>query len=162
MTASAGSLRRKIISAVKRVGLRSGPQAEFCAYHYLRHNQRRQEHLVSLNHPIAGKTVLEVGAGIGDHSSFFLDRGCKLTITEARTKNLSVICKRDPEAKVIQLDLDEPDPAFQEVFEVVYCYGTLYHLKHPAAALQFLRRRCSGLLLLEACVSFGRKKSSTL
>jgi hypothetical protein len=155
VTARAEALRRKIASAAKRIRLRPSPQAEFWSSYYLRHNQRRLEHLASLNYPIAGKSVLEVGAGIGDHSSFFLDRGCKLTITEARSENLLVIRKRFPDLEVAQLDLDKPDPAFVKVFEVVYCYGTLYHLRRPADAIKFLRLRCGGLLLLETCVSFG-------
>jgi hypothetical protein len=50
----------------------------FHSAHYQRHNQRRQEHLASLGLDISGATVLEVGAGIGDHTSFFLDRGCQI------------------------------------------------------------------------------------
>ena len=41
--------------------------------YYQRHNQRRLEHLSSLNLDIFSKTVIEVGAGIGDHTSFFVD-----------------------------------------------------------------------------------------
>jgi hypothetical protein len=53
------------------------------------------------------------------------------------------------------LDLDDPDPAFVQPAEVVYCYGTLYHLRRPAEALAYLAERCDSLLLLETCVAFG-------
>ena len=54
-------------------------EGTFHSWHYLRHNARRLEHLASLQIPIRGKSVLEIGAGIGDHSSYYLDRGCTVT-----------------------------------------------------------------------------------
>ena len=41
---------------------------------YVRHNARRLEHLASLRIPVVRMTVLEVGAGIGDHSHYYMDR----------------------------------------------------------------------------------------
>jgi hypothetical protein len=123
---------------------------------FVRHNQRRQEHLATLGLPLAGRTVLEVGAGIGDHSSFFLDRGCDLTISEARSESVDVIRERYPGCRVLALDLDAPgDTLAGERFDVVYAYGILYHLSEPREALSFLAERCGSLLLLETCVSFG-------
>jgi 16S rRNA A1518/A1519 N6-dimethyltransferase RsmA/KsgA/DIM1 with predicted DNA glycosylase/AP lyase activity len=51
---------------------------DFHSNHYLRMNQRRLEHLASLGLPLSGRTVLELGAGIGDLSTFFLDRAAPL------------------------------------------------------------------------------------
>ncbi len=67
----------------KLLKLPGSPKDVFLSYHYQRHNQRRLEHLATLGLSIAGSTVLEVGAGIGDHTSFFLDRGCHVVCTEA-------------------------------------------------------------------------------
>ena len=39
--------------------------ATFRNPHYQRHNRRRQEHLASLDLDLRGKTVLELGAGLG-------------------------------------------------------------------------------------------------
>jgi len=68
----------------------------FNATLYKRHNSRRQEHLASLGLDLTKQKVLEVGAGTGDHSSFFIDRSCDITITEARAPNLAVIKKNLP------------------------------------------------------------------
>ncbi len=103
--------------------------------------------------------MLEVGAGIGDHTSFFLDRGCRVLTTEARPENLEILRRRFPSLDVRALDLDRPDAAFAEQLEIVYCYGTLYHLERPAEALEFLAARCTSLLLLETCVSPGADES---
>jgi hypothetical protein len=60
------------------------PLTTFHSPLYLRHNQRRQEHLITLGLDIAGKNVLEVGAGIGDHTSFFPDRDCRVVTSDTR------------------------------------------------------------------------------
>lgn len=127
----------------------------FSGWEYLRHNARRLEHLASLGLPLHGKKVLEVGAGIGDHSSFYIDRGCQLLITEARPESVSVLRERYPGMEVRQLDLEAPDETLTEEFDAIHCYGVLYHLKNPAPAIAFLAKRCGGLLLLETCVSYG-------
>ncbi len=132
----------------------------FLSNYYLRHDQRRQEHLASLRLDIAGSTVLEVGAGIGDHTSFFVDRGCRVVTTEARPENLEILRSRYPDLEVHHLDLDRPDAAtIGGPFDIVYCYGLLYHLDKPAEALEFMARHCQKMLLLSTCVSWGDGES---
>lgn len=144
---------------IRRFGLdivrRYGPVTQFHSDGYLRQNARVQEHLSSLRIPVAGKSVLEVGAGIGDHSHYFIDRGCKLTITEGRPENLAYLRRRFPALDVRHLDLEHPATLADAPFDVVYCYGLLYHLSDPHKALQFMSANSKTTLLLETCVSFG-------
>ena len=144
------------------------PLATFHSAHYLRHNQRRQEHLATLGLDIAGRNVLEVGAGIGDHTSFFLDRECRVVTSDARPANIEKLRERfaaQKKVSVRQVDLDQPllsGLGDNEMFDIVYCYGLLYHLGRPAEALQYLAAHCSGILLLELCVSFGDDEAVNL
>jgi hypothetical protein len=130
-------------------------EARFHSDYYLQHDARRLEHLASLRIPVTGMSVLEVGAGIGDHSHYYLDRGCKLTITEARPENLQRLKKRYPEERVEHLDLENPHVLEGAPFDVVHCYGLLYHLGAPETCLAYLSKCCKQLLFLETCVSFG-------
>lgn len=130
------------------------PTEVFWSSHYMRHNQRRQEHLASLGLPLADQSVLEVGAGIGDHTSFFLDRGCTVVVTEAQEQNLEILRGRYSDQDVRQLDLNVPPPDPIEV-DIVYCYGTLYHLQYPAVAIAWMARCAQKMLLLETCVAGG-------
>jgi len=132
------------------------PKLSFNSPNYLRQTARRLEHLATLGLPLAGRSVLEVGAGIGDHSNFYLDRGCRVTITEVRAENLRYLRRRYPQAEVRRLDIDHPPSTFEGgPWEVIHCYGLLYHLNDPEGALAFMAKHCSGMLLLETCVSFG-------
>lgn len=133
------------------------PVKNFHSDHYLRHTARRLEHLASLRIPLAGLSVLEVGAGIGDLSHYYLDRGCSVTITEAREDNLQHLRARYPNSLVRSLDLESPDRLDGSPFDVVHCYGLLYHLSKPKEALAFLGASTRRMLLLETCVSFGEE-----
>jgi hypothetical protein len=123
--------------------------------HYQRHNQRRQEHLASLGLPISEQTVLEVGAGIGDHTSFFLDRHCSITCTDGRPELVANIKKRHPSVEALVWDMESAPPVQLHPHQIVYCYGLLYHVKNPDFVLEHLATLTTELLLLETCVSFG-------
>lgn len=113
-------------------------------------NEARLEHLASLNLPIDNRRVLEVGAGIGLHSQFFLDRGCEVMITDGAPANMPEIRKRHPRSANRLLDL-ELVKSVKDLgdFDVVYCYGLLYHMSDPESVLQKLSEVCKEILLLE-------------
>ena len=84
--------------------------------------------------------VLEIGAGIGDHSHYYIDRGCRITITEARSENLQYLRNRYPDCNVQFLDMEHPTHVDGSPFDIVHCYGTLHHLGNPKQALEFINR----------------------
>lgn len=130
----------------------------FHSHYYLRHNARRLEHLASLHLLVAGSSVLEVGAGIGDHSHYYIDRGCKITITDSRSDNIHYLRTRYPDCDVQFLDMENPSPVKGSPFAIVHCYGLLYHLAKPEQALEFLGKQTRKMLFLETCVSFGQNE----
>jgi len=134
----------------------------FLRDHFQRLNQRRLEHLACLGLDIAGSTVLEVGAGIGEHTSFFLDRNCQITTSDAREEHVKMLRSRYPSIRVLQINLDTPPKMFNESFDIVYCYGVLYHLGNPFTAIEFMSNCCRKMLLLETCISFGDEDSINL
>ena len=137
---------------------------------YQRHNSRRLEHLASLGLSLIGKSVLELGAGVGDHATFFLDRDCTLVSIEPRPENCKIFADmmamlaaagytRTRRARLITGGVESLDRLVGGTFDIVFCYGLLYHLKNPEAMLATMASRCTDLLLLETCVSFGREES---
>jgi|GEM_PF-1686211 len=136
----------------------------FLSKAYLAHNQCRLEHLSSLELDLSQKTVLEVGAGIGDHTAFYIDRKCQILTTEGRKENLHILKKRFYDIDTVQvkhLDLSMPKNLNQK-FEIIHCYGLLYHVSNPSKVLQFLAEHCSGILLLETCLSLENEEKINL
>src|SRR5204863_2636107 len=131
--------------------------AGFRSLGYLRHNQRRQEHLASLGLDLGDKSVLELGAGVGDHTTFFLDRGCTVTAVEPRLECCQFLLESYKNAhynapvplKLLNTDVESLPTHVNERFDIVYCYGLLHHVGVPALVLRLLAERCAGLLLLE-------------
>jgi hypothetical protein len=130
--------------------------------HYQHHNRCRQEHLAGLGLPLAGKTVLEVGAGIGDHSGFLLSRGCRITCTDGREELLDHLRSRYPSAAVQNWDVETAAPPELSPHQVVYAYGLLYHTAEPESVLRRLSELCQEFLVLETCVSFGGEEAVNL
>lgn len=163
-----GKIKGKARSVARRMGFDivrvrgPDPARAFHTHHYLRHNARRLEHLASLRIPVAGTSVLEVGAGIGDHSHYYIDRKCSVTITEAREENLRYLRNCYPDHRVRFLDMDSPSHIEGSPFHVVHCYGLLYHLSKPQQALSFLSQNTTTMLFLETCVSFGENNEVNL
>jgi SAM-dependent methyltransferase len=155
-------LRDMLRRARRIAGGRSDPGRHFHSNDYLRHNARRLEHLASLGIPVRGRSVLDVGAGIGDHSHYYVDRGCRVTIVEARGDHLEILRRRYPGERIHRLDMERPTPVEGAPFDVVHCYGLLYHLRAPEQGLRFLSSQCGGMLLLETCVSFGSERAINL
>ncbi|MFN0011210.1 MAG: FkbM family methyltransferase [Phycisphaerales bacterium] len=138
------------------------PARAFRYRDYLRLNQRRLDHLASLDLPLDGRRVLEVGAGVGDLTGFWLDRGCAVHATDARPDHVRLIARTHsgrPGLSLARLDLDAPLPFTCEPFDIVFAYGLLYHLNDPVAGLAYMSAACRGTLLLETCVSPGEGES---
>lgn len=129
------------------------PESFFGSDHCLAINKARQDHFLSLNLPLKGKRVLEPGAGIGHNTKFLLDQGAYVTALEPRQENYDAfLIKAHPRLQVIKNHVDSI--AHMNVkYDVVFCYGLLYHVGTPAAVLKELGKACSGYLALETVVS---------
>jgi SAM-dependent methyltransferase len=132
-----------------------GPYWTFLAPHARLLNRARLQHLSNLALPVEGKRVLEVGAGIGMLTAYFLGRDCEVITTEARPENVLELRRRHPGIRAELLDLEHP-PGEHGLghFDIAFCYGTLYHLADPDTALRWLSR-VSDMILLETCVTPG-------
>lgn len=141
---------------------RKTPLDVFHSDHYLRHTARRLEHLASLRLDVIGKRVFEPGAGIGDHTRFYLDRGCSVHVSEPREENLRVIRERfasEPRVTNEAIDLENPPADSPSGYDIVHCYGVLYHLSDPSEAIRYLAGAASEMMLVELCVSFGEDEA---
>jgi SAM-dependent methyltransferase len=139
----------------------AGPgMGHFFSAHYQEHNRARLEHLDSLGIPLSGKRVLELGSGPGDHTGFYIARRCEIVSVDSRQECLDALVQRFPGVRALRCDLNEPDP-LRELgsFDVVHCYGILYHLEKPELLLRYMGEACTGVAIVETCVSAARTAS---
>jgi len=123
---------------------------------YLAYTNARLQHLESLNLNLSKKNVLEVGSGIGLLTQFFERKGCNVLSTDGNIENVKEMQRRYHWRRIELLDLDRiADLSSLGMFDVVFCYGTFYHLSKPAQALKALSCVCQEMILLETRVALG-------
>jgi SAM-dependent methyltransferase len=128
--------------------------AHFFSLPYQQHNRARLQHLESLGLPLGNARVLELGSGPGDHTQFYVDRNCTIVSVDARQECLDALAERFPHVRTIACDLNEPEGLGDiGVFDVVHCYGVLYHLEAPARLIAHMGEVCAGFAVVETCVS---------
>src|SRR5580658_2721919 len=115
-------------------------------------NHARMEHLKSLGLPIDGKSVLDVGCGVGHLAQFFVERGCRTVCLDARSENIQRLRALYPTLEAAVANVESDRLATFGVFDIVFCYGLLYHLANPLAGLANLAQACGELLLLETVI----------
>jgi SAM-dependent methyltransferase len=144
--------RREISSEARPDG---GGVESFDTDAALQINEARLRHLASLELPLDGRRVLEVGAGVGRLTGFFIDRGCSVVVTEARSENVAELRRRLQMVATREADVEESMSDLGR-FDVVFCYGLLYHLESPLRALRNMAAVCDDLLLIETMVCDSR------
>lgn len=141
------------------------PLDDFQAETYQEHNSKRFEHLDRMDLSLYGKSILEIGAGIGDHTRYLLSKiPSKILATEARQENIDIFNERYSEETIIdilQMDMDHPQQDIGN-YDVCYCYGLLYHLAKPEQAIEYMAEHTRELLLLETCVDYLKQDTVNL
>jgi FkbM family methyltransferase len=135
----------------------------FYSEHYQAHNRARLAHLASLGLRLQHRTVLELGSGPGDHTLFYLERGCRVSAIDGRPECLEAINRRFPQVATHCMDLNNGSGIDAlGPFEVVHCYGILYHLERPESLIAALGRVCTDIAVIESCVSLADSAAVTL
>lgn len=90
-----------------------------------------------------GRSVLEIGSGIGNLSAFLVDRD-RLVLTDTREEYLSRLRQRfagRPNVSVARLYLPDEDRAVAgQRFDTVICLNVLEHVDDDISALHAIRR----------------------
>ena len=125
----------------------------FLSASYQKHNVARLAHLESLGLDMHAKTVFEFGAGVGDHTFYFLTKGCKVTASDSRPDLLRIIETRfGIQTMLIDIEHDLGKIKGLPHHDIFYCYGVLYHVSNPKEYILSTAGKCE-LFLLETCVS---------
>lgn len=102
---------------------------------------RYRQYQYDLIAPHCGRSVLEVGAGLGEFAALFSDRE-RVVVTDTDPEAVELLEQRfagQPEIRACQLDLDQ-GVHLDEPVESVIAINVLEHLEDDAAALRALAR----------------------
>jgi SAM-dependent methyltransferase len=114
-------------------------------------NRARLEHFELLELPWAGKSVLDVGCGVGHLSQALARKKCRVVGVDAREENIRVFRQRHPRLQAHVANV-ESDLSSLGSFDIVLCCGLLYHVENPFQALRNLSAVCRELLIVETIV----------
>lgn len=98
-------------------------------------------------------TVLDVGCGFGFFSRYLKDMGLKVSAFDIRKENVAVAKYRNPDIDFKVYDIEDKSVCGLGVFDMVFCFGTLYHLENPFRAIRNLYCLTGKFLLAETQIA---------
>jgi SAM-dependent methyltransferase len=99
------------------------------------------------------RTALDAGCGVGYFAELLQRLGLGVTAFDARSENVEEARRRHPGIEFHLADVEELRPQEVGTFDLVLCFGLLYHLENPLRAVRRLRAMTRKLLLIESvCV----------
>lgn len=124
--------------------------------YYQRINECRKDFLNELlpslitDHEL--RTALDAGCGIGFFSHYLAGLALQVTAFDARVENIAEAKQRFPELNFHVHDIE--NPLVQELgsFDLVLCFGLLYHLENPIRAVRNLHVLTRGIIVIESMV----------
>jgi hypothetical protein len=144
------------------------PSAPFLTTAGIKFHMARQEHLKFFRSVIDEKNILEVGAGIGLFSEKIANQAKSVLVTEGRSPLVRVMRKRlrtFHNVSVLKVDVENPKDIkllrSRGKYDLLLCYGLLYHLSNPA---EFLRNfsPLTKNMILETVVDFSSENWTTV
>lgn len=103
------------------------------------------------------RTAIDVGCGVGYFSEFLRGLGLEVTAVDGRGANIEEARSRHPGIKFECLDVQ--GEALRELgsFDLVFCFGLIYHLENPLAALRSFEALTGTMLLIEGICIPGER-----
>ncbi len=107
-------------------------------------------------------TAVDAGAGVGFFSQTLFDCGLHVCGFDGRTENVNEARRRFPHIPFECADVQDPAVLELGKFDLVLCFGLLYHLENPLLAIRNLRGLTEKCLLLESMCVPDEKPSMLL
>jgi SAM-dependent methyltransferase len=138
----------------------------FDATHYEHLNSSRaavvSELLLEFQKSISLKTTVDVGCGLGFFSGLLQSLGFDVTAVDGRQGNLEEAERRHPGVAFRQFDAEDPRLRALGQFDLVFCFGLLYHLENPLLAIRNLHAMTKHLLFIEGVIFPGAEPTMAL
>jgi SAM-dependent methyltransferase len=111
--------------------------------------------LAEIKTPLDLRTAIDVGCGLGHFSALLQSIGFEVTGVDGRHQNVQEAQRRNPDIRFSQFDAEDSAIRSLGKFDLVFCFGLLYHLENPLLAIRHLQAITGKLLLAEGVVFPG-------
>jgi len=98
------------------------------------------------------KTALDLGCGLGHYAEILHQHGLDVLAVDGRVENVEEARRRFPHLKFQVADAQNPELSQLGKFDLVFCFGLLYHLENPFRVVRSIAELSSKLTLIEGIV----------
>jgi len=111
--------------------------------------------LTNLRQKLELHTAVDIGCGVGYFSAFLHEMGFEVVGVDGRKDNVREAQARHPQVPFEHGNLEDPAILSRGPFDLVFCFGLIYHLENPLLAIRHLRLLTSKPLLIESMCAPG-------
>ena len=108
-----------------------------------------------LRQPLELRTSVDVGCGLGYFSGLLGSLGLDVRGVDGRSQNVDEAQRRFPDIPFRQCDAQDFALLDLGLFDLVFCFGLLYHLENPLHTIRHLFAMTAKLLLVESVIFPG-------
>ena len=98
------------------------------------------------------KTALDLGCGLGHYAEILHEYGFDVLAVDGRADNVEEARRRLPHLKFQVADAQDPALTSLGKFDLVFCFGLLYHLENPFRVIRSIAELTSEIALIEGIV----------
>jgi SAM-dependent methyltransferase len=102
-------------------------------------------------------SAADVGCGVGYFSKFLRDLGFGVTAIDGREENVQESKRRYPDINFLRANAEDLPAEQLGTFDLVFCFGLLYHLENPFRAIRSLHSITGQVLFVESMCAPGDK-----
>jgi SAM-dependent methyltransferase len=106
--------------------------------------------LPELQHRLVLRTAIDVGCGAGHFSGLLHELGFEVTALDGRPENVAEAARRNPAVRFHAADVEDASLSRFGRFDLVLCFGLLYHLENPFRAIRNLFGLTRSVLVMES------------
>lgn len=111
-----------------------------------------QSVLPNLKEGLGLKTALDLGCGLGHYAEVLHKHGFDVLAVDGRKENVQEARSRYPQLHFEVADAQDPALAKLGTFDLVFCFGLLYHLENPFRVIRNIAELAGKLTLVEGIV----------
>ena len=101
------------------------------------------------------ETAVDVGCGLGHFSGYLKSLGLNVLAVDGREQNVEEAQRRNPSIRAVRYNAEDTALKTLGTFDLVFCFGLLYHLENPLLAIRNLEAITGKVFFAEGVIYPG-------